>query len=632
MIVDMSKVQVLGPRRLLPDTIQSLHAQGVVQLCSLPDEPVASTADRGAVKLRKIPLAGAELASERSLEQTSHRLHELLLILPVPGESTRERGELPDVTSTEFPSHFEAVESEIRALNERRLALQEERDIVTRYERLLTALLPLLRALEGTTHVETVGILVRRDRPQALGLVEQEVTRITRGAYTMLSREVDKEQTGVLLTVPREFAHELSRLLFEQGITEIRLPERYADQPFITTLALLLRRSREIPDEIAEVEARLLRGSGRWYQPLRQAHRTVQDRLARLRALAHCGETEHAFVISGWVPSERCARLAAVLEEAFQGRVTLLEHVIRAEEYDAVPVVLRNPGLVRPFELLLSLLSPPRYGSIDPTPFLAGFFPLFFGLMLGDVGYGVVALGLAILARAKGWGGETGRKVTAIAVACSLSTIVFGVLFGEVFGELGAPIGIHPILFNRAKAVPTFLSLALGLGGIHVLLGVGLGLWTALRQGEREKALAKATTLGVIVAAFLAILSRLGQVPSALGTGALVALGPLLAVLIAIEGVLAPLEIMKTIGNVFSYARLMALGVASVMLAEVANEMAGFFTVAVGVTVAVLLHAVNFVMGCFSPAIQALRLHYVEFFDKFYRDGGKPYEPFSLTS
>ena len=632
MIVDMSKVQVLGPRRLLPDTIQCLHAQGVVQLCSLPDEPVASTADRGAVKLRKIPLAGAELASERFLEQTSHRLHELLLILPVPGESTRERGELPDVTSTEFPSHFEAVESEIRALNERRLALQEERDIVTRYERLLTALLPLLRALEGTTHVETVGILVRRDRPQALGLVEQEVTRITRGAYTMLSREVDKEQTGVLLTVPREFAHELSRLLFEQGITEIRLPERYADQPFITTLALLLRRSREIPDEIAEVEASHLRGSGRWYEPLRQAHRTVQDRLARLRALAHCGETEHAFVISGWVPSERCARLAAVLEEAFQGRVTLLEHVIRKEEYDAVPVVLRNPGLVRPFELLLSLLSPPRYGSIDPTPFLAGFFPLFFGLMLGDVGYGVVALGLAILARAKGWGGETGRKLTAIAVACSLSTIVFGVLFGEVFGELGAPIGIHPILFNRAKAVPTFLSLALGLGGIHVLLGVGLGLWTALRQGEREKALAKATTLAVIVAAFLAILSRLGQVPSALGTGALVALGPLLAVLIAIEGVLAPLEIMKTIGNVFSYARLMALGVASVMLAEVANEMAGFFTVAVGVTVAVLLHAVNFVMGCFSPAIQALRLHYVEFFDKFYRDGGKPYEPFSLTS
>lgn len=632
MIVKMSKVQVLGPRRLLPETIQCLHAQGIVQLRSLPDEPGAPTDEKGAVKVRKVPLAGAELARERSLEEISRRLHELLLILPVPKAGTQERGELPDVSSAEFPSHLEAVESEIRALNERRLALQEERDIVTRYERLLTALVPLLRALEGATHVETVGILVRRDRPEALRFVEQEVTRITRGAYTMLFREVDKEQAGVLLTVPREFAHELSRLLFEQGITEIRLPERYADQPLITTLALLLRRSREIPDEIGAIEAGLLRGSRRWYEPLRQAHRTAQDRLARLLALALCGETEHAFVISGWVPTERCGELVSVLDEAFQGRVALLEHVIRGEEFDAVPVILRNPGLVRPFELLLSLLTPPRYGSIDPTPFLAGFFPLFFGLMLGDVGYGVVALALAVLARAKGWGGETGRKVTAIVVVCSLSAIVFGLLFGEVFGELGARIGLHPILFNRAKAVLPLLGLVLVLGGIHVVLGVGLGLWTALRQGEREKALAKATTLALILAAFLAILARLHHVPSALGTGALVALGPLLVVLIATEGVLAPIEIMKTIGNVFSYARLMALGIASVMLAEVANQMAGLFTVVVGVTIAVLLHAVNFAMGCFSPVIQALRLHYVEFFDKFYQDGGRPYEPFSLTS
>lgn len=632
MIVPMSKVQVLGPRRLLPQTLQCLHAQGVLQLRSLPDEPGARTDEKEAGRVRKVPLAGAELAGERSLEEMSRRLHELLLILPVPREGTREMGELPDVASAEFASRFEAVESEIRASNERRLALQEERDIVARYERLLTALLPLLPALEGATHLETVGILIRRDRPDALRLVEQEVTRITRGAYTLLFREVDKEQAGVLLTVPREFAHEISRLLFEQGISEIRLPERYADQPLVTTLGLLLRRSREIPDEVAAIEAGLRRSSGRWHEPLRRAHRAAQDRLARLRALAYCGETEHAFVISGWVPSERCDELASVLEEASRGRVTLLEHAIRGEEYDAVPVVLRNPGLVQPFELLLSLLSPPRYGSIDPTPFLAGFFPLFFGLMLGDVGYGVVAFALAVLARAKGWGGETGRKATAIALISSLSAIVFGVLFGEVFGDLGARIGLHPILFDRAKAVPAFLGLALALGGIHVVLGVGLGLLTALRHGESHRALVKGTTLALILAAFVALLARLNHLPPAVGTGALVALFPLLVVLVATEGVLAPIEIMKTLGNVFSYARLMALGLASVMLAEVANEMAGFFTVVVGVTVAVLLHAVNFAMGCFSPVIQALRLHYVEFFDKFYRDGGRPYEPFSLTS
>jgi V/A-type H+-transporting ATPase subunit I len=278
---------------------------------------------------------------------------------------------------------------------------------------------------------------------------------------------------------------------------------------------------------------------------------------------------------------------------------------------------------VRPFELLLSLLSPPRYGSVDPTPFLAVGFPLFYGLMLADVGYGALLLALALLAWRKGWGGDTGRRASAVAVAASASAIVFGFLFGELFGELGRPLGLHPILFDRAQAVPTFLGLALALGAGHVVLGVALGLWAALRQGERRKAVAKAATLGLIVTAGVAAVVRLGYLPPALGTPALVGLLPLVVVLIVVEGMLAPLEVMKTVGNVFSYA--------SVMLAEVANRMASLFPLVIGVTFAVLLHAVNFAMGCFSPAIQAARLNYVEFFDKFYEDGGRPYQPLALA-
>jgi V/A-type H+-transporting ATPase subunit I len=628
----MSKVQVLGPRRLLPEALQCLHGQGIVHLRSFSDTPEATPGKAAQPKAGRAPVARADLTEQRSLEEICRRLHELLLILPVPERGIQEDPGLPDVTSTDFPSHLEVVAAEVRGLNDRRLALEEERNLAARYQRLLASLVPLLGALETATRVETVGILVRRDRPETLAALEREVGRITRGAYTMLFRAVDKEQAGVLLTVPREFGRDLSRLLFEQGITEIRLPGRYADHPFLATLGLLLRRSRELPDEIAAVESEFLRVSRRWYEPLRQAYRMAQDRLARLQAMADSGETEHAFVVSGWVPAERCRQLASALEAALQGKVTLLQHGIRQEEYDAVPVVLRNPGLVRPFELLLSLLPPPRYGSIDPTPFLAGFFPLFFGLMLGDVGYGAVALALALLARMKGWGGEIGRQVTAIAVASSLSAIVFGLLFGEVFGELGTLIGLHPILFDRTKAVPTFLGLVLVLGGIHVVLGVSLGLWSAFRHGEREKAIAKLTTLALIVAPFLGILAYLGYVPPTLGKGALVTLGPLLGVLMTAEGLLAPLELLKIIGNILSYARLMALGMASVMLAEVANQMAGLFTLVVGVTVAILLHAVNLAMGCFSPTIQALRLHYVEFFDKFYEDGGQPYRPFSPAS
>jgi V/A-type H+-transporting ATPase subunit I len=633
-IVAMSKVQVLGPRRLLPEAIRLLHAQGVLQLRSLPDALEERPGKGGRGLVTTVPLAEAELATERSLEEVSRRVEGLLLLLPAARGGGGEAGGLPDVTSPECLPRLTALESEVHALTDRRLALAEERDLTARYERLLTALAPLRPGLLGATHhVETVGLVVRRDRPEALALLEREVDRITRGAYSMLSREIDREQVGVLLTVPQPFARDLSRLLFERGIGEIRLPERYAGRPLVDALALLLRRSQELPVEIREVEAALVALAARWRGPLTQALRAARDRLARLRAMTRCGETGHAFVISGWVPAERCRGLASALGEAFGGRVTLVEHAIPPEEYGEVPVTLRNRRFVRSFELLLSLVPLPRYGSIDPTPFLAGFFPLFFGLMLGDVGFGGLALVLALVARAKGWGGESGRQLTTVALACSVSAIAFGLLFGELFGELGAHVGLRPLLLDRKEAILSFLALALALGAVHVVLGIGLALAAAIRRGRRHEALARSAALALILAAIAALLGRLGYLSPAPGRVALLALGPLLAIAIALEGLRAPLELVTTAGSILSYARLMALGIASVMLADVANRMAGFFRpAALGVAAAVLLHAVNFAMGLFSPTIQALRLHYVEFFDKFYEGGGKPYEPFALTA
>lgn len=633
MIVRMAKVQVLGPRPRLPEVLRFLHAQGVLQIRSLPDAPSAEPGGEGQAWLRVVPLVGAERAAERLLAEVDGRLRELLLLLPAPDRITGEAGGLPDATAPEFLLRLATLETEVRGLSGRRAALEEERDLTARYERLLTALAPLRPALPEGAQVTTLGILLRRDRPEILRLLEREVDRITGGASLLLSRELDQEQIGLLFTVPREAAPEVSRLLFERGITEIRLPERYAGHALVDALLLLARRSQELPAEIREVEARLLAISRRWHRPLRGALREVRDRLTRLTTMARCGETEHVFVISGWVPAERCGRLAVALEAAFEGRVMLVEHVVSAAEYGEVPVVLRNPPYVRAFEPLVGFLALPRYGSVDPSPFMAGFFPLFFGMMLGDVGFGGLALALALLARIKGWGGETGRRLTTIALACSISAVAFGLLFGELFGELGEPLGLHPLLFDRRKAALSFLGLALALGAVHIVLGFGLALWTALRHGKGREALAKAAMLSLVLTVLAAGLARAGYLPAGAGRSALLALPLLLAAAVLLGGYLAPFELLSTLANILSYARLMALGTASVMLADVANRMAEVFSpVAVGVAAAVALHGVNFAMGLFSPTIQALRLHYVEFFEKFFEGGGKPYEPFALTT
>jgi V/A-type H+-transporting ATPase subunit I len=295
-------------------------------------------------------------------------------------------------------------------------------------------------------------------------------------------------------------------------------------------------------------------------------------------------------------------------------------------------VVLRNRAAIRPFENLLALVPLPRYGSIDPTPWLAFFFPLFFGIVLGDVVFGVLGLAVALLVRWRGWGGRTGRELAVVALACSASAVVFGLLFGEALGELGEVVGLHPIVLHRRKAFMGFLELALAVGGVHVGAGMALGVASALRHGHRREALARGAKLLLLGAVAAAALALSGSAPRAWVRPALFSGLAFLAVAVIAEGPLAALDLVLGLGNVLSYARLMALGLASVMLAEVANLLArSVEPAAAGIALAVFLHAINFTLGLVSPTIAALRLHYVEFFEKFYDEGGRPFRPFALA-
>jgi len=208
-------------------------------------------------------------------------------------------------------------------------------------------------------------------------------------------------------------------------------------------------------------------------------------------------------------------------------------------------------------------------------------------------------------------------------------TVLAGALFGELFGDLGRRwLGLHPIAFNREEALIPFLILAVSLGAVHVVLGLALGVAANIRHHPRH-ALGRGMSLAMLIAIICALLATVHVLPDALVTPAVIVLLVAFPVLIFAEGVVAPIELLSMVGNVLSYARIMALGVASVMLAVVANRMVGAIgSVAVGVVFALLFHLVNFAIALFSPTIHALRLHYVEFFGKFYSPGGVRYQPF----
>jgi len=620
MILPMARVQLLGPRDLLPEILEFVQGEGVLELRApeqvgpQPSRPAQHGGDAG---------ADGE-GGEASLADQLARTEALLARLPaasVQGPAGRAEQDRPSAT------RLAVLGSEVPALAARRAALVEERDATDRFSRLVAALAPLRHALDPALQPEIHGLVLRED-PETLALLQGEVARITGGRCEVQARPLDEEHTGILVVVPRAHGRALTQLLFERGVDEVKLPAACNGKGLFDVLLHLSVRAREIPAEIARADEALAVAG----VELAGLAASLRGALERRRALSRCAETRFACVVAGYMPAERLPALRAAARERLGDRVAVLAEAPARGAWGEVPVVLRNRTPLRPFQLLLALVPLPRYGSVDPTPWLAFFFPLFFGLVLGDVAFGLLGIAVALVARRRGWGGSVGRELAWIALACSLSAAIFGLLFGEALGELGAHLGLHPVLMDRRHAFMSFLGLALAIGGAHVAIGSVLGVASALRRGHRREAVARTAKLLLLGASATAVLALLGLVPRAVAPPAAIVGGAFLLVAIGAEGPMAALDLVLGLGNVLSYARLMALGLASVMLAEVANLVAGALRpAAAGLAIAALLHAVNFTLGLISPTVAALRLHYVEFFEKFYEEGGEPYRPFVLT-
>jgi V/A-type H+/Na+-transporting ATPase subunit I len=620
-ILPMLRVELIGPRERFPAALAFLQRRGTLELRApaasgvapiLPEDPASDAAE------------GARLEEQlRRIEALSARL--------APSEGGRPEP-VPPAGGAALSDWLGRLEGELGTLEARRTALVAERDATARFARLVVALAPLGHGIDPALEPEVHGVVLRASAA-ATALLEAEVRRISGGACEVKARPLDEGTTGVLVVVPRGAGAALASLLSEHGVDEVKLPPLYAGKRLVDVLFLLAARQRALPRELARAEAALAALAARVGPTLAGARESALWALERRRALARCGGTRFAFVIAGYVPAERVPALREEVAAELGPALDVFARPPRPSEWSDVPVVLRNRRPLRPFQRLLALVPLPRYGSIDPTPWLAVFFPLFFGLVLGDVAFGVLGIAVAIAVRRARWGGEAGRDLAWIALGCSVSAVVFGVLFGEALGELGAHAGLHPLLLDRRRAFLALLGVSIALGALHVAIGMALGIATAARRGRVRDAVGRAAKLLLLAAALVASASALSVLPRRALLPAVAACAVLLVAASIAGGPLALLELVLGLGNVLSYARLMALGLASVMLAEVANRLAtSVEPAALGLGLGIFLHAVNFSLGLVSPAIAALRLQYVEFFEKFYDEGGFPFRPFGVAS
>jgi V/A-type H+-transporting ATPase subunit I len=335
----------------------------------------------------------------------------------------------------------------------------------------------------------------------------------------------------------------------------------------------------------------------------------------------------------GWVPRPELEPLRRAAADELGPEVVIDEVPVSPEDAERAPVLIRSAGPVRPFEGLVRLLALPRPGTIDPTPLMAVFLPLFFGIMLGDIAHGLVLGAAALALRRKLAARSPAARDLAVILAMGAAWgIVWGVLFGEFLGDLGRRFGIRPLWMSREEALAPLLVFAVAVGAVHVGLGLALGTLQAARARSGRALAEKLGLLAALAGLFLVAGAAAGRLPAGVMRPSVAAAAVGVAVLVRAGGptgaITAPLEVLGAVGNVLSYLRIAAIGLASVYLSRVANELGAAGPLWLGIVVATLFHALNVALGAFSPTIQALRLHYVEFFGKFFEPGGRAYEPF----
>ena len=634
MLQSMKRIQVIGPKAELNRVVDLMYQAGTVHLENASEE----------VPPKEICLTPVKLEAAQNISDVLGTIQAIFSTLPaIAGDPGRQAGFQEALAKMSYDGIIarareviSELESTTRDLSARKSDLNLAITALDRYAKVLSIIQPVEKELPTLEGFEVTILLIRKEHEGVIGIIRKEIASITRNHFEMTSTKVDDETLATIMVFAKKHSEAVHSFIYSVNVNEVRLPKEYTGKPFFEMFALIEEQKQKNASEIAAIDSRLASLSAEWYQELVVLKRHLEDIYAEVGAYANFGLSEYTFVIMGWIPKKHLRSTKQALHDAFGNRVVVCEMPVTEEDMKHAPVWYDNPSWIRPFEFIMNLVSMPKYDEFDPSPILAIFFPIFFGLMVGDIGYGVIILAIGLYVRHWAEPETFFGKMSRILIISSIPSIVFGYLFGEFFGNLGEtlgwlePVHILGITWNRSEAIIPMLILAISLGVIHVFLGLTIGMRNAWIMKNRKHFAERSGMLLAISGIILLLVSSAGllsAISSYAGAGLLIA-G--LCLILYGAGAFGAMEVMSTVGNILSYARLMAIGMASVILAIVANQLAGAFGIAiVGIVVAVLLHALNVVLAMFSPSIHSIRLHLVEFFSKFYEGGGTPYKPFT---
>lgn len=626
MILEMARIQIWGMKEVLEWVIPVLHTFGGMQIDDAHD-------------IQDVMVQPLTISEEmqRQHEEVDILIASINGLIELFSRYVKPESEIENTSSDDLSTIKNRVDdltAQIQYLNNRRRTLQDELISLSKYSEMMKAIAPLMPSSSKKSGNATMRALVHESQMRRMNLLAQQLRLLTHGKFEMISIKVGDATMAVIGIFPYELTNQVETFMKNENISQLMLPEEYS---YLSTDEALIHLEKKIEvnhQELDEIDNRFRRMSGNWLSKLRTWQLVCRDIVDEFVAYNRVGETEYTFTIFGWVPVENLNSLEKTLKSNFGKKVTLNVIAIPDPVKEKIPVATRNPDLLAPFEDLVKMRAVPKYTDIDPSMLVAIFMPLFFGMMVGDVGYGILMFLLMMLLLRKPRKGLLGDFIRALRIG-SIWSVVFGILYGEYFGSLGENIGLKPLWFSRSESssITSLILMSVAVGAVHILLGLLIGAWNAIVHRSRHEAYEKIGMFTGLAGIVFVAISLSAKLPDGFAIFGWIVLAVGLIILALSMGkigfFLGPIEFIGVIGNVLSYLRIAALGLASVFLAKVANDMAGMVgSVIAGVVIAMIIHALNLIIGMLSPTIQSLRLQYVEFFRKFYEGGQYSFTPF----
>ena len=393
--------------------------------------------------------------------------------------------------------------------------------------------------------------------------------------------------------------------------------------------------------ERQEIEQRIV-GLGGKREALLEASDRAAIALRREEAKSRLVGTDKVFLLEGWLPADRCAEIEKTLEP-FTCAIETREPT--EDEYPQVPVQLKNSKLTRPLNMVTEMYSLPAYGTLDPNPLMAPFFILFYGIMMADMGYGLLMMIASVIISKKYRPKGTSGELFSLLGLCGISTFIMGALTGGFFGDFltqlvaivsPGTVFALPKLFDPLDDLTMILIGSMALGMVQIVTGMAISLIEKCKRKKFLDAFFEEITWWIV---FIGIaLLALGKGAAVLYVGcALVLLGPIVqgkgwGKLTGVFGSLYN-HVTGYFGDILSYTRLMALMLAGSVIAQVFNMLAAMpGNVIAFIIISMLGNAMNFGLNLLGCYVHDLRLQCLEFFNKFYVDGGKPFRPMTLDT